>query len=166
MHRIASAAVALVGPSAIVVGALTAGATHQPVALRGSSTAAFTGRALVASLAPATAGPVRAVHTTRARTQQPHVHARRRTVVRNAAAARRTTSHRATSPALMPDGPTSWGALNAAIARIPTYHSGDARWVIKNTGWWGTADWQNGLIYISPPVPDSKLYDLAVPEWS
>jgi hypothetical protein len=79
------------------------------------------------------------------------------------AAPRRTTTHHS-KPA--PAGPTSWGALNAAIARIPTYHQGDARWVVKNTGWWGTAMWDRGLIYISPTVPEDKLYDVAVHEWS
>ncbi|MFL6238438.1 MAG: hypothetical protein ACJ735_02940 [Actinomycetes bacterium] len=85
---------------------------------------------------------------------------------------RRAAAHRAAKriarPATIhaPSGPTSWPALNVAIARIPTYRSGEAEWVVKNTGWWGTADWGLGVIYISPTVPVSKLYDVAVHEWS
>jgi hypothetical protein len=78
---------------------------------------------------------------------------------RHHVAAPRATPH-------YPSGPTSWGALNASIARIPTYHPGQAQWVVKDTGWWGTADWNTGVIYISPSVPESKLYDVAVHEWS
>jgi hypothetical protein len=63
-------------------------------------------------------------------------------------------------------GPTSWSALNAAIARIPSYRPGAARWVVQNTGWWATADWGRGVIYISPTTPQRKLYDVVVHEWS
>ena len=91
-----------------------------------------------------------------------------RSVVKHAAPAkprvRQATHH--TSSHSAPSGPTSWGALNAAIARIPTYHSGGAHWVVKDTGWWGTADWDASIIYISPATPESKLYDVAVHEWS
>jgi hypothetical protein len=65
-----------------------------------------------------------------------------------------------------PSGPTSWGVLNAAIARIPTYHPGAATWVIKDTGYWGTSDWYHDIIYISPTVPDDRVFDVAVHEWS
>ena len=64
-------------------------------------------------------------------------------------------------------GPTSWSALNAAIARIPTYRSGTARWVVSNKyDFWGTADWYHDVLYVAPGVPVSKLYDVAVHEWS
>jgi hypothetical protein len=70
------------------------------------------------------------------------------------------------APRHYPSGPTSWGALNAAIARIPTYHAGAARWVIETRGGWGLADWYQNIIYISPSVPDRYLYSVAVHEWS
>jgi hypothetical protein len=70
------------------------------------------------------------------------------------------THHRA------PAGPTSWAALNAAIARIPGYHRGDARWVIKSSAHWGTADWYRNTIYLSHSIPDSKVYDVVLHEWS
>jgi hypothetical protein len=64
-------------------------------------------------------------------------------------------------------GPTSWSALNAAIARIPTYHPGDARWVVSNKyDFWGTADWYHDVLYVDPSVPVARLYDVAVHEWS
>jgi hypothetical protein len=64
-------------------------------------------------------------------------------------------------------GPTSWSALNAAIARIPTYRSGTARWVVSSKyDFWGTADWYHDVLYVAPGVPVSKLYDVAVHEWS
>jgi hypothetical protein len=66
-----------------------------------------------------------------------------------------------------PAGPTSWAALNRAIARIPTYHGTGARWVVySDDGYWGTADWQRRAIYIGPQVPEKRLYDVAVHEWS
>ena len=64
-------------------------------------------------------------------------------------------------------GPTSWSALNAAIASIPTYRPGLVRWVVSNRyGHWGTADWYHAVLYVSPAVPPSYLYDVAVHEWS
>jgi hypothetical protein len=58
-------------------------------------------------------------------------------------------------------------ALMRAVARIPTYHSGAARWVVSRAyDFWGTADWYHDVLYVSPDVPRSKLYDVAVHEWS
>jgi hypothetical protein len=66
-----------------------------------------------------------------------------------------------------PAGPTRWPALNLAIARIPGSRAELARWVVTSRyGSWGTADWYEGTIYISPGVPQSKLYSVAVHEWS
>ena len=63
--------------------------------------------------------------------------------------------------------PTSWPALNKAIARIPTYHRGAAHWTVSGRyGHWGTADWYHDTLYISPVVPKAFLYDVAVHEWS
>jgi hypothetical protein len=74
--------------------------------------------------------------------------------------------HHAKKAKSYPAGPTSWGPLNAAIARIPSYQPGAVRWVVKNTGWWATADWYENVIYISPTTSESKLYDVVVHEWS
>ena len=58
-------------------------------------------------------------------------------------------------------------ALNNAVARIPTYRAGTVRWVVSRAyAFWGTADWYHGVLYVSPDVPRSKLYDIAVHEWS
>ena len=64
-------------------------------------------------------------------------------------------------------GPTHWSALNAAIARIPTYRSGASHWVVSSKyDFWGTADWYHNVLYVDPSVPVDKLYDVAVHEWS
>jgi hypothetical protein len=74
-------------------------------------------------------------------------------------------AHRAIPPA--PNGPTSWAALNTAIARIPTYPAGTSRWIVSGRyGHWGTTDWYHDTLYISPTVPVDRLYDVAVHEWS
>ena len=69
---------------------------------------------------------------------------------------------------MRPSRAPSWSAdLDAAIQRIPGYHSGDAQWVVTSSyGSWGTADWYRGIVYISPRVPRERLYDVAVHEWS
>jgi len=54
-----------------------------------------------------------------------------------------------------------------AVARIPSYRAGTVRWVVSRAyAFWGTADWYNAVLYVSPDVPRSKLYDVAVHEWS
>lgn len=64
---------------------------------------------------------------------------------------------------------TSWPALNQAIARIPGYREGIARWhVTSRYGHYGITDAnQPGAanIYISPTVPASKLYSVAAHEY-
>jgi hypothetical protein len=71
-----------------------------------------------------------------------------------------------TTPAPKP-APTFQQALDAAVARIPTYRPGSARWVVSRAyDFWGTADWYHDVLYVSPDVPMSKLYDVAVHEWS
>src|SRR3954454_19909476 len=85
--------------------------------------------------------------------------------VRHHRATHHVMAHRATPPA--PSGPTSWTALNTAIARIPTYHAGTSRWIVSGRyGHWGTTDWYHDTVYISPGVPSDHLYDVAVHEWS
>lgn len=72
----------------------------------------------------------------------------------------------ATTPVPKP-APTFQQALDAAVARIPTYRPGSARWVVSRAyDFWGTADWYHDVLYVSPDVPMSKLYDVAVHEWS
>jgi len=63
--------------------------------------------------------------------------------------------------------PTFQQSLDAAITRIPTYRPGAARWIVSRAyDFWGTADWYHDVLYVSPDVPLSKLYDVAVHEWS
>lgn len=63
--------------------------------------------------------------------------------------------------------PTGWSLLDAAIARIPTYHPHAARWVVSGRyGHWGTTDWYHDTLYIAPTVPSGYVYDVAVHEWS
>lgn len=62
---------------------------------------------------------------------------------------------------------SAWPALNRVIADIPTYERGAARWVVSlRFDYWATADWYHDVIYISPVVPVTHLYDVAVHEWS
>jgi Putative peptidoglycan binding domain len=64
-------------------------------------------------------------------------------------------------------GPTSWTALNHSIGRIPGYRSGIATWIVTaRYGHWGTSDLGNGDIFISPAVPASRLYSVAVHEYA
>jgi predicted component of type VI protein secretion system len=99
--------------------------------------------------------------TTVKKSSRPVVH----TSQRAPAAKKSSTAHHATS-SRSTSGPTSWAALNRAIARIPTYRPGVAHWIIQDTGWWATTDWYTYKIYISPQTPTSKLYDVVVHEWS
>lgn len=55
-------------------------------------------------------------------------------------------------------GPTSWAALNAAIARIPGYVPGGIRWHVSSRyGHWGATDLATGDIFISPSVGTGHL---------
>ena len=66
------------------------------------------------------------------------------------------------SPSLTPQQ-----KMMQAVSRIPGYPAGGARWVIADQGsHWGTADWYRGVIYISPSVPDNRMYDVVAHEWS
>jgi len=96
-------------------------------------------------------------------------------VAKKAPAARRTTrpAPAAPKPAARPrttavgSAPSFQQSLDAAIARIPTYRPGAARWVVSRAyAFWGTADWYHDVLYVSPDVPVAKLYDVAVHEWS
>jgi hypothetical protein len=71
------------------------------------------------------------------------------------------------APRPAPAGPTRWPELNRAIARIPSYRPGLARWVVyADDGHWGTVYWESSTILIGPRVPVRYLYDVAVHEWS
>lgn len=71
------------------------------------------------------------------------------------------------SAQLLSGGPTDWLALNAAIARIPTYDGSSVSWVVSTRySFWGTADWYNAVLYVNPDVPRDRLYDVVVHEWS
>jgi hypothetical protein len=163
MHRFVSVLVGLLALAGVVVLV-----PHQHVvALRGTSAATRN----IDALEAVTAGQPRdaVAHIVHTPAHAPVAHLPKPTpkpahTSSASASLRHTSTHTATHQ--YPSGPTSWGALNAAIARIPTYHAGDARWVIKNTGWWGTAIWESDVIYISPTVPENRLYDVAVHEWS
>lgn len=57
--------------------------------------------------------------------------------------------------------------MDLAVARIPGYHTGDARWELNDSyGSWGTADWYHNRVYISPRVPGRRIYDVVSHEWS
>jgi hypothetical protein len=119
-------------------------------------------------VAAASAPPVGEVHTTSGTAVRRATPSRRVAPARPAparaakpaAAIRRTTTVRSAAP-------TFQQALDAAVARIPTYRPGTARWVVSRAyAFWGTADWYHDVLYVSPDVPTSKLYDVAVHEWS
>ena len=57
--------------------------------------------------------------------------------------------------------------MRRAIARIPGYRPGMVRWVLTaRYGHWGATDLDRLVVYISPYVPRSKMYDVVVHEWS
>lgn len=64
-------------------------------------------------------------------------------------------------------GPTSWSALNTAIARIPGYRQGGIRWAVTaRYGHYGTTDLATSEIFISPGVPLSLLDSVARHEYA
>src|SRR3954449_11858269 len=123
---------------------------------------AVIGMALVTvSLRPGPAGATAAVP----QVAPPHVHVASAADRHQHRATHHVVAHRAAPPA--PSGPTSWGALNTAIARIPTYRAGTSRWIVSGRyGPWGTTDWYHDTVYISPTIPADRVYDVAVHEWS
>jgi hypothetical protein len=107
----------------------------------------------------------RAAHEPRSR-PRPHL-VTVRTTRHKAAIQRVAHRHRPAHPAVRITSPTGWAALDAAIARIPTYRPGAAIWLVSDRyGHWGTADWYHATLYIAPAVPVARLYDVAVHEWS
>jgi len=83
-----------------------------------------------------------------------------RTAARKRTVAPRTVTAR-------PASLTGKALMLAAVARIPGYPSGGAVWVMTSEyGSWGVADWKRGIVYISPSVPASRMYDVVAHEWS
>jgi hypothetical protein len=73
-----------------------------------------------------------------------------------------TSAPRVSHPAL-----TAQQLMDRAIARLPGFHPGDARFVLKpGLGNWGLADLGGGIVYISPRVPANRMYDVVAHEWS
>lgn len=57
--------------------------------------------------------------------------------------------------------------LNQAVARIPGHADPTVVWVLSTAyGSWGTADWYHGIVYISPNVPERRMYDVVIHEYS
>ena len=105
--------------------------------------------------------PVRATTTARA-TPRPTLVA---TPTRQPAAPRKTVTRRVVTSTRT--APTGRALMLAAVARIPGYPSGGATWVMTSKyGSWGPADWRNGVVYISPSVPASRMYDVVAHEWA
>ena len=85
---------------------------------------------------------------------------RRVTTRRPAAGPRPATTPRPSNRPKPPvvTGPTGWGALDAAIARIPGYRPGGITWTVSSRyGHWGATDLATGWIYISPSVSPGLL---------
>lgn len=164
------------------------------VTVRVAATAAVLGAGMVAASVHGHGAAAPAAHTALSTTvtyQPPRVAlpapaADVRVLPRSVARPAPRTTRRTTHPAVRPAAPnhaappatsqpvhhaapvSSYSsALQAAVARIPTYRAGTVRWVVSRAyAFWGTADWYHGVLYVSPDVPRSKLYDVAVHEWS
>lgn len=86
--------------------------------------------------------------------------------------ARHRTSHRATTVRRTVVRTRTFTAspqqqMQAAVLRLPGYRPGSTTWVISPAyGSWGTADWYNNTVYISPSVPSYRMYDVVAHEWS
>jgi hypothetical protein len=153
---------AVAGAGLVVAAVHGAGAPASDAAAFAAPVAS--GSAVASGLSPASPSPV-AVHVTAHPLVRvvPHKPAPRRSARPAPQAHPAPTVRRvAARPAL-----SFTAALMRQVARIPTYHSGQARWVVSRAyDFWGTADWYHDVLYVSPDVPRSKLYDVAVHEWS
>jgi hypothetical protein len=137
-------------PAAAV--AVASAHTYQPPAARRAPTPA------------ATSVTVHAAPTSRPATRPGHSRSR---ASRAPAPARHLPARHVSARHHHATATTYRAALANAIARIPTYRSGTVRWEISRAyAFWGTADWYHAVLYVSPDVPRSKLYDVAVHEWS
>lgn len=80
----------------------------------------------------------------------------------------RVTSRQVTSvrPRADRSAGTTQADLTAAVGRLLGHQSGTARWVLSSRyGYWGTADWYNNVVYISPKVPLRLLNSVVIHEW-
>ncbi|MCW2499577.1 MAG: hypothetical protein JWN87_1253 [Frankiales bacterium] len=76
--------------------------------------------------------------------------------------ARKAVPLRRSAPVLTPRQ-----RLERAVAQIPGYRQGSVDWRLEaKDGYWGTADWYRDIIWISPRVPERRLYSVVVHEWS
>jgi hypothetical protein len=63
-------------------------------------------------------------------------------------------------------GPTSWRALNRAIAAIPNYRKGVASWVVDNAyGHYAVTNLNTRRIHVSRRVPPSRLFSVVAHEY-
>ena len=154
---------------AVLGAGLVAAAVHGPDS-RPSTAAADTSFAASASYVPPVSAPspvavqVTAHPLVRVVAHRP---ARPRHAAHESASPKRASTSTPRRRAATHASSTFTAALMAQVARIPTYRPGMARWVVSRAyDFWGTADWYHDVLYISPDVPRSKLYDVAVHEWS
>jgi hypothetical protein len=157
---------AAVVPSVLAAGAFSAATTpaHSHVAHHEAAVAAPAPHALT--------------HAARAAAVVKRVPVQRpRPTVRPAQRATSQSFNRPTTPRLVaprpaplppaPAGPTSWPALNRAIAELPTLRPGVAIWHVGSEyGHWGATDLASGNITIEPSVPQNYLYSVVAHEWS
>lgn len=88
----------------------------------------------------------------------PHRTREHRTVAARSSAARPRVARSSTG--------TTQAALDVAVRRLPGYPAGTVRWVVSSAyGQWGTADWYNDVVYISPRVPSRLLRSVVIHEW-
>lgn len=153
----------------------TLGAGLVAVALHGGTAPADRSAVTAATYQPPPVAPVAAptgeVHTMSGPSAASA--AKKAPAPRRAVSPAHTSARPATKPAgtagatVRAAGPSFQQSLDAAIARIPTYRAGAARWIVSRAyDFWGTADWYHDVLYVSPDVPVAKLYDVAVHEWS
>jgi hypothetical protein len=166
--RIALAQLVVLGTALVVAG------LHQTSAMATAAAASYRPPSFVVTEpTPARAKAFSATVGARARPHaRPTTHGPRPATRPKRAPAPRVTSRPATKPGTHPARhavvPTDFkSALAAAVARIPTYRAGSARWIVSRAyDFWGTADWYHDVLYVSPDVPSRYLYDVAVHEWS
>ncbi|HET6907912.1 MAG TPA: hypothetical protein VFH54_01110 [Mycobacteriales bacterium] len=166
----AATGAALIGTALVVAGLHGAHGSVEPAAALAPAAAVYRPPANPlpdtsldrVRIAPVTRKPAAPRHSPASSHKRAAI-ARRPKVSAAHAAPRRTAAPAKPAPPQQSFG----AALAAAVARIPTYTPGAARWVVSSKyDFWGTADWYHDVLYVSPDVPRDKLYDVAVHEWS
>jgi hypothetical protein len=171
MTRAARHPALLAGAQALAVGAALVVAGLHTAATTASATtaAAYQPPAFVVSEpSPSSLHTIPAkVSSTVKKPAVRHTTGRHRTSVATARPKARPATRPATHPVAKAKPVNFSKALAAAVAKIPTYRAGAARWVVSRAyDFWGTADWYHDVLYVSPDVPLHYLYDVAVHEWS